>query len=374
MTDRTSIPGTASDHTRRLYTLLIFAALALVTIVVIVSAYLRLAGSGLGCAEWPACYALIRSQGGTTALAAAHLVPPWATVTHRLAASTLGLLVLGIVAAALRRRREPGQSLAIPFALLALTVFLSLLGYRTPSPLAPWVALSNLLGGMAMLAMLWWLGQRSLLMNRVSEPTPPKENGARAARHGSPPSSLEGEGMGMRGYERQVGADSKNAPACRLRPWALLGIFIVFLQIALGGWVSANFAALACTDFPGCGHFPWLDGPWRESFNLLRTLPVTDGGAVIVGDTGKMIHLAHRAGALLVILYIGWLGGRALAAGAATRATAVAMLALLTLQILLGISAVVFGLPLAVVTLHNAVAALLLLSVVNLFHLLKPEK
>ena len=330
VTDRTSHPAAASDRTRHLYTLLIFAALVLVMIVVVVSAYLRLAGSGLGCAGWPACYALIQSRGGTTSLAAAHLVAPWATVTHRLAASTLGLLVLGIVAAALRRRRAPGQSLAIPFALLALTVFLSVLGYRTPSPLAPWVALSNLLGGMTMLALLWWLGQRS------------------------------------------VPAEATNDGARRLRPWALLGIVVVFFQIALGGWVSANFAAAACTDFPGCGGFPWLHGPWRESFNLLRTLPVTDGGAVIVGDTGKMIQLAHRAGALFVFIYIGWLGVRA-AVRTATRATGATMLALLALQVVLGISAVVSGLPLLVVTLHNAVAALLLLSAVNLYHLLTPR-
>jgi len=322
----------APHRARHLYTLLVFAALVLVMIVVVVSAYLRLAGSGLGCAEWPACYALIRSQGGTTTLAAAHLVPPWATVTHRLAASTLGLMVLGIVASALRRRREPGQSLTIPFALLALTVFLSILGYRTPSPLLPWVALSNLLGGMAMLALLWWLGNRSV----------------------------------------SAGMDSDAAR--RLRPWAFGGMVVVFLQIALGGWVSANFAAAACTNFPGCGNFPWLDGPWRESFNLARTLPVTDGGAVIVGDTGKTIHLAHRAGALFTLLYIGWLAARATTLGAPARVTGVAMLGLLALQILLGISAVAFGLPLTVVTLHNAVAALLLLSVVNLYHLLTPRQ
>ncbi|HYA37919.1 MAG TPA: COX15/CtaA family protein [Candidatus Methylomirabilis sp.] len=331
MTDQTSLPAAASNRARNLYTLLIFAALVLVMIVVTVSAYLRLAGSGLGCTEWPACYALIQSRDGTTTLAAAHLVPPWATVTHRLAASTLGLLVLGIVASALRRRREPEQSLAIPFALLALTVFLSLLGYRTPSPLMPWVALSNLLGGMAMLAMLWWLGSRSVSAGVASD----------AAR--------------------------------RLRPWAFAGMVVVFLQIALGGWVSANFAALACTNFPGCGNFPWLDGPWRESFNLARTLPVTDGGAVIVGDTGKIIHLAHRVGALVTFLYIGWLGWRALVPGAPTRSTGVAMLTLLALQILVGIWAVASGLPLIVVALHNGVAALLLLSVVNLFHLLTPK-
>ncbi|BAV32569.1 cytochrome oxidase assembly protein [Sulfuricaulis limicola] len=315
-----------------LYTLLVFVSIMLVLIVVILSAWLRLSGSGLGCTEWPSCYALIKTEiSGAESLAAAHLVPPWATLTHRLVASALGVLVLGIVVAAWRRRRQPGQSVLIPLAVLGLTVFLSVLGYKTPSPLLPWVTLSNLLGGMAMLAMLWWLGQRSV--------------------------------------STQTGV----TPRHELRPWALLGIFVVFFQIALGGWVSANFAALACTDLPGCAAYPWTDGPWRESFNLARVLPATDAGAVITGDTGKIIHLAHRAGAVLTFLYMAWLGWRALGSGSRYRSTGIAMLVFLALQISLGIGAIATSLPLSLVTAHNAVAALLLLSVVNLYHLLTPR-
>lgn len=314
-----------------LYTLLIFVSLVLVMIVVILSAYLRLAGSGFGCAEWPACYALIKSQGGSESLAAAHLVPPWATVIHRLTASALGALVLGITIMALRRRRQPGQHLWMSLVVLGLTGFLSVLGYKTPSPLLPWVTLSNLLGGMAMLAMLWWLGQRSF----ASGAEDPR------ARH--------------------------------LRPWALAGLSIVFFQMALGGWVSANFAALACTGLPGCGGFPWLDGPWRESFNLFRVLPVTDGGAVITGDTGKVIHLAHRAGAVFTFLYTGWLGWRAIGLGRRYRGTGITILVFLLLQIVLGLSMVAYSLPIAIVTAHNAIAALLLLSVVNLIHHMTPR-
>jgi cytochrome c oxidase assembly protein subunit 15 len=315
-----------------LYTLLVFVSIVLVLIVVILSAWLRLSGSGLGCAEWPSCYALIKTEtGGAEALAAAHLVPPWATLTHRLVATVLGVLVLGIVVAAWRRRRQPGQSVLIPLAVLGLTVFLSVLGYKTPSPLLPWVTLSNLLGGMAMLAMLWWLGQRSVSI--------------------------------------QIGI----TPRHELRLWALVGIFVVFFQIGLGGWVSANFAAPACTDLPGCGSYPWTDGPWREGFNLARVLPVTDAGAVITGDTGKIIHLVHRAGAVLTFLYVAWLGWRAIGSGGRYRGTGITMLVFLVLQILLGIGAVAFSLPLGLVTAHNAIAALLLLSVVNLYHLLTPR-
>ncbi|MCR4346669.1 MAG: COX15/CtaA family protein [Sulfuricaulis sp.] len=321
-----------SGRASSLYTLLVSVSILLVLIVVILSAYLRLSGSGLGCADWPSCYALIKAEtSGTESLAAAHLVPPWATATHRLVASALGMLVLGIAVTAWRRRREPGQSVLIPLAVLGLTVFLSILGYKTPSPLLPWVTLSNLLGGMAMLAMLWWLGQRS------------------------------------------VSTKTENIQRHELRPWALIGIFIVFFQIALGGWVSANFAALACTDLPGCGGYPWSDGPWRESFNLSRVLPATDAGAVITGDAGKIIHLVHRAGAVLTFLYMAWLGWRAIGSGSRYRGTGITILVFLALQILLGISAVAFSLPLALVTAHNAIATLLLLSIVNLNHLLTPR-
>lgn len=321
-----------SGNVSGLYTLLVFVSIVLVLIVVILSAWLRLSGSGLGCAEWPSCYALIKAEvSGAESLAAAHLVPPWATATHRLVASALGVLVLGITVTAWRRRKQPGQSFLIPLAVLGLTVFLSVLGYKTPSPLLPWVTLSNLLGGMAMLAMLWWLGQRS------------------------------------------VSTGTEGAQSNELRPWALVGMFIVFFQIALGGWVSANFAALSCIDLPGCGGYPWSDGPWRESFNLSRVLPATDAGAVITGDAGKIIHLAHRAGALCTLFYIGWLGWRAIVSGNRYRGTGITMLVFLALQVLLGLSAVAFSLPPALVTAHNAIAALLLLSVVNLNHLLTPQ-
>jgi len=327
-----SDPRSPSPRTASLYTLLVFLSLVLVLIVVILSAYLRLAGSGLGCAGWPACYALIKSPaGGTESLAAAHLVPAWATVIHRLAASTLGAMVVSITLMALRRRRLPGHNTGPSLAVLGLTVFLSVLGYKTPSPLLPWVTLSNLLGGMAMLAMLWWLGQRSVSAAEVDVRTP------------------------------------------TLRPWARVGVFLVFLQIALGGWVSANFAALACTGLPGCGDFPWIDGPWRESLNLFRVLPITDGGVIITGDVAKVIHMIHRLGAMVAFLYIGWLGWRGFRLGDRYRGTGTAMLVFLLLQILLGAAAVVFSLPLAMVTAHNAVAALLLLSTVNLMHLLTPR-
>jgi cytochrome c oxidase assembly protein subunit 15 len=327
-------PGSTTANTSGLFTLLTSISILMVFMVVVLSAYLRLAGSGLGCEDWPACYAQIKLRGTeSVSLAMAHLVPAWATLTHRLVATTLGALILGIAVMAVRRRQQPGQNVLIPLLVLGLTVFLSMLGYKTPSPLIPLVTLSNLLGGMAMLAMLWWLGQRSV------------------------PAAPIAATAGMQ----------------RLRPWAWLGLGLLTFQIMLGGWVSANFAALSCTALPGCSTAPWLGADLRESFDLFRQLPLSPENIAVVGDAGRTIHMAHRLGAIVASLYIGWLGWRACTLGGGARSTGIFMLILLTTQIGLGLSAVAFSLPLWIVTTHNATAALLLLGLVNLTHLLTPQ-
>lgn len=327
-------PGSTPANTSGLFTLFTSVSILMVFLVVVLSAYLRLAGSGLGCEEWPACYAQIKLRGTeSVSLAMAHLVPAWATLTHRLVATVLGALILGIAVMAVRRRQQPGQNILIPLLALGLTLFLSVLGYKTPSPLIPLVTLSNLLGGMAMLAMLWWLGQRSVPAVPVAE-------------------SAEAQG---------------------LRPWALLGLVLLTLQIMLGGWVSANFAALSCTTLPGCNGAPWLGADRWESFDLFRQLSLSPENIAVVGDAGSSIHMAHRLGAVFASIYMGWLGWRAYSLGGRYRGAGVAMLVLLLVQVGLGLSAVTFSLPLGIVTAHNATAALLLLGLVNLIHLLTPR-
>jgi cytochrome c oxidase assembly protein subunit 15 len=326
--------GSTPANTSGLFTLLTFVSILMIFLVVVLSAYLRLAGSGLGCEEWPACYAQIKLRGAeSVSLAMAHLIPAWATLTHRLVATTLGALILGMAVMAVRRRKQPGQNILIPLLALGLTLFLSMLGYKTPSPLIPLVTLSNLLGGMAMLAMLWWLGQRSVPAAPVAD----------------------------------------TAEAQRLRPWAWLGLALLTFQIMLGGWVSANFAALSCTTLPGCNGAHWLGADMWESFDLFRQLPLSPEKIAVVGDAGRTMHMAHRLGAIVASLYIGWLGWRSCTLGGGTRGTGVFILILLAAQIGLGLSAVAFSLPLWVVTIHNATAALLLLGLVNLIHLLTPQ-
>ncbi|MFQ5643034.1 MAG: heme A synthase [Thiogranum sp.] len=318
MTDR--------KKTGSLFTLLVFTALILTLAAVLLSAYLRLESIGLGCQDWPGCFGQIpaaRDHG---------LVPATrAGAVHRFTASLLGLVVVAITLLALRGRRPAAVGIGAPLSVFALTAFLSVLGYSTPSPDIPAVTFGNLLGGMAMLALLWWMSQRSV------------ENIA-----------------------------TGNSAATALRPWALLGLLVVTAQIALGAVTSATFAGPACTALPGCG-----DG-WASFTNLVQgldlfaTLGTDDQGRVITGSVQKTLHMTHRLGAVMTFLYLGWLALRALQRDDRLRNTAVSIIVFMGIQAALGISAVLTELPLLLVTAHNAIAALLLLAIVNLNHLLTP--
>lgn len=323
-------PSPAARRGSSLFILLVSASTLLVFVVVVLSAYLRLAGSGLGCEGWPACYAVFKPEGGAWQDIAALRVPipAWATFIHRLVATVLGVFIFGITIMAIARRRESAAHVVIALLLLGFTIFLSVLGYITPSPLLPWVTLSNLLGGMAMLALLWWLGQR-----------------------------LTG-----------AAAPGMTDASARLRPWVRLGLLVLLLQISLGGWVSANYAAAACPALPGCEG--WLTGNPGRAFNPARALDVTPQGAVIADENTRLVHMVHRLVAVAVFVYLAWLGWRVARLGRPWRTAAIALLVFLLLQVLLGLAMTALRLPLSLATLHNAVAALLLLTLVNLNHLL----
>ncbi|MFZ2540952.1 MAG: COX15/CtaA family protein, partial [Gallionella sp.] len=160
---------------------------------------------------------------------------------------------------------------------------------------------------------------------------------------------------------RQVGAGVMQS----WRGFSLLGLVLVLIQIMLGGWVSANFAGLVCTEFPLCQGL--LLPPMDFSFNLDRYgLPLSE-------EKLTAIHLIHRAGALLTLLYLSWLSFRIMAVEGLNK-IGKAILGLVALQFVLGISNVLLGLPLAGVVLHNAVAMLLLATLVLLNFRLKKNK
>jgi cytochrome c oxidase assembly protein subunit 15 len=314
----------------RLFVRLARAGAVLAFVVVMLGAWVRLTDAGLGCPDWPGCYGrLVVPHPATSAeeLGSEYTRPleagkAWREMTHRYLASTLGLLCVALAVIAWRNRRDPAQPQRAPLALVALVVFQGLLGMWTVTLLLkPVVVVAHLLGGFATLALLVSLGRW------------------RSSRFPSPTAGLRALGL---------------AAAAAL-----------VLQISLGGWTSANYAALACPDFPKCQTQWWpAIADFEEGFVLWRGLGVDYEGGVLDHPARVAVHFTHRLGAIAAALLIALLG-LSLVREAATRADGGAVLAVLLLQLSLGVSIVWFGVPLAVAVLHNGVAALLLLAVIN---------
>jgi heme a synthase len=317
------------------YRTLVLATACLAFVVVIAGAYVRLMDAGLGCPDWPGCYGeltpahareaienAVGAQGGEHGPVSVRKA--WKEMGHRYLAGALGLLILATAVVAWRRRRELGQSPVLATALLALVIFQAALGMWTVTLLLkPVIVTLHLLGGMATLALLAWLALR-----QVSVHGPPDRDRAN-----------------------------------RLRPWALLGLLIIFTQIALGGWVSSNYAALACVDFPTC-HGEWLpEMDFRHGFQLVRELGRTVAGDHLAYEALTAIHWTHRVGALVTLLYLGAFAF-ALVRTPGTTGYGALLGMMLLLQVALGIANILAGLPLAVAVAHNGVAAVLLVTLV----------
>jgi heme a synthase len=163
---------------------------------------------------------------------------------------------------------------------------------------------------------------------------------------------------------RFAGLGSVDDRMADLRKLVSIGIVLLFCQIALGGWTSANYAALACGYGPGS--FPQCLGQWmpptdfHQGFVLSRGIGVNYEGGVLDMAARSAIQVAHRTGALIVFCYLLWLSHKLLRRG--LRGCGIAIAVALVGQVLLGISNVYFGLPLAVATAHNGVAELLLFT------------
>ncbi|HED15342.1 MAG TPA: hypothetical protein ENI64_00775 [Gammaproteobacteria bacterium] len=312
------------------YTLLVNISLLLTLITIILSAYIRLSVNGLGCEDWPDCYGYVGpvsqySPAASFTDAAPEKPHGVARAMHRVVASVLGVFVVLVLVIAIRLRKKGGPGITMPLAVFALTVFLSVLGYSTPSPWVPAVTLGNLLGGMLMLALLWWMGQQS-----VASGQPPVEY----------------------------------APA--LKPWALLGAVLLIVQISSGAWVSANFAGPACPEITVCEGSILPASGLSKGFSIFRELQVDTAGRIKPDDSMPAINMVHRASAVLCFLFLLWLAIKVISTDRNIRSTGIVILVLLFTQVGLGMASVILALPLGLVTAHNATAALLLLAVTNL--------
>jgi cytochrome c oxidase assembly protein subunit 15 len=311
--------------------------------VVVLGAWVRLGDAGLGCPDWPGCYghltvgqAVENADAANAAFPERPLEPEKALkeMIHRYAASGLGLLIIAIAVVAWQNRRDATQPMRLPGFLVALVVFQGLLGMWTVTLLVkPFIVTAHLVGGLTTMALCWWLALR---VDRTTRPP-----GERS-----------------------------------LRRLAVAGLLVLILQILLGGWVSTNYSALACPDFPTCQNSFWPDMDFKDAFVLWRGLGIDYEGGVLDHPARVAIHYTHRLWGVVTAVVLGFVAWRAIRTGQsrAARMAGTALAVLLVVQWTLGPVMVMKALPLELATAHNGVAALLLLSVVALLRFLWTPK
>ncbi|MDH4114024.1 MAG: COX15/CtaA family protein [Burkholderiaceae bacterium] len=328
---------------RRLFRRLCLVATVVALCVIVLGAWVRLSHAGLGCPDWPGCYghltvqqALENAEHASAAFPGRPLEADKALkeMIHRYLATILGLIILAIAAVAWLNRRDPAQPLRLPGVLVVLVVFQGLLGMWTVTLLLkPLVVTAHLVGGLTTMSLLWWLALRT---DRTTRPS--AERG--------------------------------------LRKFAILGLAVLAVQIMLGGWVSTNYAALACPDFPTCQRSLWPGMDFRDAFVLWRGLGIDYEGGVLDHPARVAIHFVHRLGAVVAAVVLGLLAWRALRRGQsrAVRTSATCLALLLALQLSVGPTMVLKALPLWLATTHNAIAAMLVLATVALVRFLWTPK
>ncbi|MDB6142529.1 MAG: hypothetical protein JWP80_1573 [Pseudomonas sp.] len=304
-------------------------ATLLALVVVLLGAYTRLTHAGLGCPDWPGCYGFISVPASEAQLAHAELHFPDTPVeafkgrnemVHRYFAGTLALMIILLAGQAVRRRHQADRPFKLPMLMLCVVVAQAAFGMWTVTlKLWPQVVTAHLLGGVATLSLLFLL---TLRLSGAFAPLP-------------------------------------QLPA-HLRRLAALGLVLVVAQIALGGWVSSNYAAMACTDLPTCHGQWWPDTDFANGFHLTQHIGPNYLGGKLDSEARTAIHLTHRFGALLVTVVLLTLAWQLKRAGLKGMAGWVVLA--LGVQVALGISNVIFHLPLPVAVAHNAGGAALMLT------------
>jgi heme a synthase len=294
--------------------------------VVVLGAWVRLTDAGLGCPDWPGCYGHVFPQTTHNFAQAVH------EMVHRYFASTLGVIIASLLVWAWVNRRNTRQPVWPVAALFLLVCVQGALGMKTVTLLLlPLIVTAHLLGGLSTLALLWWLSL---------EPAPRQLS------------------------EREL----------RLRKFAVAGLAVLALQIALGGWTSSNYAAVACPDLPTCQNSWWPAMDYRGAFVLWRGLGIDYEGGVLANPARVAIHFTHRLGAVVAGSLLIGLGILVITRSRWRRLRALGGLLVFAvlLQISIGVSTVHWGVPLTLATLHNAGAAFLVIVVVTLLRSLWP--
>ena len=309
--------------------------------VIVFGAYVRLTDAGLGCPDWPGCYGFVTvPQTAEDYLSVEENFPgeivdegkAWREMIHRYIASLLGFLILLMFLKdffSFRKGEGSLKDLKLSGALLALVIFQGMLGMWTVTlKVHPLVVTAHLIGGLTTLSLLFF-------------------------------------------YYRSIETDSEkfiSAPNV-----LFVGLSILILQIILGGWTSTNYAALGCPDLPLCYGEVWPSNmDFEEGFLKWQEVGVNYEGGQLSPSGRTAIHFVHRLGAIIALIALGLIGLRYLKhTSDRVRGASILMLIALSAQLAIGILMVWFGIPLFLATAHNAFAALLLLSFINLLYTVK---
>lgn len=354
-------------------------AVALATCVIVFGAFVRLSNAGLSCPDWPTCYgkaAWPTHADQVVGHAATDIRPvepakAWLEQFHRHIAASLGLLVFALALLAARRRRFGLAQVIGAAALVAIAIPLYMQGQHVASSVLVaiaeaallWAALrwSNVdLARTAVLTLAVIIFQAMLGMWTVTWLLKPVVVMAHLIGGLTTFSLLAWMAWRATDIPIRVG------DAAKLRRLLVIGLVLLGMQIALGGWTSANYAALACgTDFPKCAGQWWPPHDFREGFVLWRGIGVDYEGGVLDNQARIAIQLAHRVMALLVTGHLLMLAIRLLR-NPGLRGWGSLLGILLLAQVGLGIANVVMSLPLHLAVLHNAGATALLFVLVSL--------
>lgn len=332
---------------------LVWVAVFLTFDLIVFGGFTRLTDSGLGCPDWPGCYGMANPFLAHEQIAAAEAAMPtgpvtvakaWIEMIHRYLAMGIGVIIMALLLTAIVQWRKTRMQAFKPGIPLALFVFVCIQGafgaWTVTLKLQPVIVTIHLLLGMGLLALLTWLGGREDFLM-----------------HPPPPSAASD------------GADARLRAVRRL---AILAAAVITLQIALGGWVSTNYATLACDEFPLCDGrvVPQMD--FEHGFHLWRELGKTAAGHYLPFSALVAIHWVHRNVALVVVAVVGllvWRAGHHAYLARHARWLAI----VLGGQLLTGIATVYLDFPLAIAVMHNAGAALLVLLVTMLNYRVKQQ-
>ena len=312
--------------------------------------YVRLSNAGLGCPDWPGCYGKLFAPITAQDLDTLRSYTPRIVLeeekvlretVQRYVSGVLGLLIIRLAMLGWQlKKRYRRQQWLIPLSVFVLVFTQVAIGVLTVRlQYKPLVVMFQLVAGMSIIGLLWWVILR----------------------------------------EERFWLPVVNAPPrllARLRLRALFALVLVILQILLGGWVSANYAALACPDLPTCQGRWWPEMDMSNGFALWRDIGLDYSGSLLDLPAATGIHMAHRLAGLGVFLYVGWLALHTIRVGFKDKlwGYGVALLFAVLLETALGLTSVLARLPLPLAVGHYAGAIVLLVSAITYYHVVRPPK